>query len=377
MAFRQACLVYLENLFAFCMVDAQTRAGVETAGVLGISKARRKWDESQGKPRLLFSHESKAHILVRQNLLGVSGRYKTPLVQMGFFDSAYDYALPSARSLWKKVEEQLTTGLGPLAKLHKLVHVHVTELLAEPNREPERLFDQVPVELRKAFVRSFSSPTAVGSYAREFWLSVTELDQGAPGALYRVLSEELRRGGATGPWSANKVFARSVGQNLLASADKDKLEHVRLLEPFLGELDLLLDVILSAKSHSLNEVVARWKALGRDENTLPRLAAPIVTNLTMSKQIAGTASERLKDLLDLAKEVEIQQQSERLLKYHDKIMEARGQSPWLRLLSDGKLKIDVRPRVLPGKDERPVGTWIHHYYIPQFRHLLSGLWGNA
>lgn len=375
-AFKQACLLYLENLFVYCIMEAQARADVETGGVLGISKARRKWDESQGNPRLVFSHEPKAHILVRQNLLGVSGRYKTPLVEMGFFDSGYDYALPSARSLWQTVGDQLTTGSGRLAKLQKLVHAHLTDFLAEPSREPERRFDQIPADLRKAFVSAFSSPGAVGAYARDFWLSVTELDQGAPGALYQVLNEESQRRGAA-PWSAAEVFARSVGRNLRVTSDKDKLEHVRLLEPLLGELDLLLNVMLSAKSQSLNEVVAKWKALGRDGDTLSNLAAPIATNSAMREQLVGTGAERLNDLLDLSNETETRQQSERLLMYHNKIMEARGQSPWLRLLNDGQLKIDVRTRELPKKEDRRIGTWVNHYYIPQFRHLLSGLWGNS
>ncbi|VVD78220.1 hypothetical protein PCO31110_00987 [Pandoraea communis] len=375
-AFKQACLLYLENLFVYCIMDAQELAGVETGGVLGISKARRKWDESEGNPRLVFSHESKAHILVRQNLLGVSGRYKTPLVEMGFFDSGYDYALPSARSLWQTVANRLTTGAGHLTKLHKLVRAHLADILAEPSREPERWFAQIPSELRKAFVNAFSSPWAVGAYARDFWLSVTELDQGAPGALYQVLNEESQRRGAA-PWSAAEVFARSVERNFRVASDKEKLEHVCLLEPLLGELDLLLNVMLSAKSQSLNEVVAKWKALGRDRDTLPKLAGRIVTHSNMREQVVGTAAERLKDLLDLSNETEIRQQSERLLRYHSKIMEDRGQSPWLRLLNDEQLKIDVRTRELPEKEDRRVETWVNHYYVPQFRHFLSGFRGNA
>ncbi|TYC55215.1 hypothetical protein ETQ85_14435 [Zoogloea oleivorans] len=78
-AFKQACLIYLENVFAYAMVEFQAQKGVETAGVLGISKARRRWDESACNPLLLFSQEARAHMLVRQNSLGVSGRYKTPL----------------------------------------------------------------------------------------------------------------------------------------------------------------------------------------------------------------------------------------------------------------------------------------------------------
>lgn len=66
-AFKQACLIYLENAFTYAMIAAQNKKDVETTGVLGISKARRRWDETEGNPRLLFSHEPNAHVLVRQN----------------------------------------------------------------------------------------------------------------------------------------------------------------------------------------------------------------------------------------------------------------------------------------------------------------------
>ena len=66
-----------------------------------------------------------------------------------------------------------------------------------------------------------------------------------------------------------------------------------------------------------------------------------------------------------------------LLKYHDKVMEARRQSSWLRLIDGCQLKVDVRTRRLPARGERLLGAWVHHYYVPQFRHLLSGLRGLA
>lgn len=377
-AFRQACLIYLENVFAYAMVEAQAQPGVETAGVLGISKARGRWgDEPKGNPRLVFSHETQAHVLVRQNSLGVSGRYKTPLVEMKFFDSGYDYALPEAQPQWEKVQKRLFSAAGPLARLQKLAHAHLSEVLADTRREPERNFAEVPAALKKSFVNAFRSPAAVGAYARDFWLAVTELDQGAPGNLYRVLEQEWQPNGQKRERPTAEVFALAVKQRSLSAADKDKLEHVRMLEPFLGELSLLLDVVLSNKSQLLDEVRDKWTALGRDGHTLPDLAALIENDSTMCTQVAGTAAERLGQLLALARGTDVRQHVVQLLKYHDKVMEARGQSSWIRLLNGSQLMIDVRTRPLPRQDDRPVGAWVHHYYVPQFRHLLSGLRGLA
>jgi hypothetical protein len=373
--FKQACLIYLENLFAYTMVGAQAQEGVDAGGVLGITKARRRWDESAGNPQLLFSHEARAHVLKRQNSLGVSGRYKTPLVAMKFFDAGYGYALPESRPQWQKARVQLFSASGPLVKLQKLVHAHMAELIADGRREPERKFADVPAPLKRAFVSAFRSPAAVGSYARDFWLAVTELDQGAPGALYEVLKQEWLPAGQVQERSAAEVFALATGHRTLAAADQEKLEHVRVLEPFLGELDLLLCVMLSTKSHSLDEVLGSWSALGRNGRTLPDGAARIQAVTAIRTEVAGTAAGRLDELLALACGTDVRQQAERLLKYHSKVMEARSQSPWLRLLDGGQLKIDVRTRPLPEKSDRPVGAWVHQYYVPQFRQLLSGLRG--
>jgi hypothetical protein len=377
-AFKQACLIYLENAFTYAMIAAQNTKNVETTGVLGISKARRRWDESQGNPPLRFSHEPDAHVLVRQNSLGVSGRYKTPMVEMNFFDGTYDYALPTSRSQWDKVQTQLLAKSKPLAKLHKLAREHLTTLLADIRSIPaECNFSDLSTELKGAFVSAFCSPVVVGSYTRDFWLSVTELDQGAPGALYEVLNQEWTSANQRKERQTADVFAQAATNPLLNADDKTKLEYVRLLEPFLAELDLLLGVMLSAKSQSLSEAAIKWNALGRDARTLPDLAAPIATNTAMQAKVSGTASVRLSELLELSRGTNIQQQMEGLLQYHDKVMQARGQSPWLRLVEGKQLKVDVRIRQLPAKDDRPVGAWVHHYYLPQFRNFLSGLRGDV
>lgn len=377
-AFKQACLIYLENVFAFAMVEAEGQPEVETAGVLGISKARARWRRKpEGNPSLVFSHETKSHVLVRQNSLGVSGRYKTPLVEMKFFDFGYDYALPDAKPQWRLAQMELFSAAAPLARLLQLAHRHLSEVVADARRTPERTFAEVPKALKKGFVNAFKSPSAVGAYARGFWLTVTELDQGAPGALYQVLEQEWLPGGQKRDPSAAAVFALAVKQRSLSVVDKKTLEHVRVLEPFLGELSLLLDVMLSNKSQLLDDVRDRWMALGRDERTLSGLATLIEGDAAMRAQVTGTAAERLTELLAISRGGDVQQHVVQLLKYHDKVMEARGQSSWIRLLNGSQLKIDVRTRPLPSQDDRPVGAWVHHYYVPQFRHLLSGLRGIA
>ena len=369
--FRQACLIYLENLFTYAMVDAQARPGVETVGVLGISMARKK----DKNPWLVFSHGAGAHVLKRQNSLGVSGRYKTPLMALKFFDSRYDYAQPEFQPQWQRAQTQLFQAAGPLAALRVLAQKHLAELVADPQAEPSRAFAEIPAGLKDAYVDAFRSARAVGAYARDFWLALTELNQGAAGALYAVLQDEPQSNGRD-PWAPDEVFGRAILRTQ-AEAERTKLEHVRVLEPFLGELALLLDVLLSATSQTVDEALGQWRRLGRDGSTLPALAGPIEAHASLRAQASGTAADRLKELLALARGTDARGQAEQLIAYHDKVMAARGQSSWLRLLDGGRLKVDVGTRALPEPEERPVGRWVHDYYVPQFRHFLSGLRGQA
>ena len=156
-----------------------------------------------------------------------------------------------------------------------------------------------------------------------------------------------------------------------------KLEHVRLLEPLLGELDLLFNLMLAEKSQSLKEVQRRWEALGRNAATLKSYADPIEENVAMSSVLSATGQSRLNRLLILARQGDAPAQICTLLNYHAQVMESRGQSPWLTLVNGAQLKLPVRPRAEPTLADRPLGCWVHQYYIPQFRHLLGGLQGVA
>ena len=377
--FRQACLVYLENLYAFSMVAAEVRPipGLATGGVLGIAKARRDWRAHENNPELLFSHRKEAHVLVRQHSLGVSGRYKTPLVQMGFFDNRYNSRAANCLALWDKVETMLFGRWPALAALRKMAVMHLKEVLATPKASPRIRLNAIPRPLRDAFVTTFRSPQAVGQHARDFWLEVSELNRGAAGALYAALQQEwLEDGTRDASRNPAEVFAEARQTSGSDAATQAQLEHVMLLEPLLGEIDLLMTMMLSAKSQTLDDVAREWKHAGRNAKTLQKIAAPVAANAAMLAEASGATAARLKKLLALAMEDTLHDQVRHLLTYHEQVMQARSQSPWLRLTARQELKTDVGVRSVPDQVGPPGTRWVHHYYLPQFRVLLDGLRGE-
>ncbi|MDD1956911.1 hypothetical protein NP552_17865 [Pseudomonas sp. 8209] len=369
LSFKHACLMYLENLYVYSVIAHEDAEGLESTGVLGISKARRRWYDSNANPSLTFSHGVEAQVLVRQTLLGVSGRYKTPLLEMGYFDRHYRYNLPTATELWQKADT-LISNTPTLSRLYNLLRPHLEGLLASRVR-PKISFQDIPATLTKALVEAFPSSAAVGGRTRTFWLSTTGLNQGASGALYKVLSSPEHEGAA-----AAVVFEKAMKQPLPKDA-LQKLEHVRLLEPLLSELDLLFHLMLAEKSQPVHTVRQRWKALGRNASTLAACAAAIQADTSMMTVLSSTGLTRLKGLLSVAMEDNADAQMDALLSYHALTMESRGQSPWVTRADRQQLKTHVRPRGEPTLADRPPGSWVNQYYIPQFRHLLAGLHGVA
>lgn len=372
--FKFACLIYLENLYVYSMINHQKSNGVMTTGVLGITNARRAWELTDKNPLLIFSHERKAQVLVRQILLGVSGRYKTPLVEMGFFDRQYQYTLPGSTALWREASH-LVEKTPALQNLAEQLLDHMRSLLAENRREAQRAFSDISGSLKRAFVEAFSSPATVGKYACDFWLGLTELNQGAAGALYNALQTQI----SNGTWaneSNETVFARAVLQPIEEN-DRKKLENVQCLEPFLGEMDLLFSLMMSQKNQSIEELVERWHALGRNANSLAMLAEPIAINAAMFAPLSNTGRHRLEGLLQVSALPDENDQVRSLVAYHNQVMESRGQLPWIKLKNDDTLRIDIRPQQATAKLNRRLGEWVNQYYLPQYRNLLSGLWGLA
>jgi hypothetical protein len=371
--FKYACLLYLENMFVFSILRHEGK-GVDSGGVLGISNGRRRWGEKDGNPTLVFSHDKpEGQILVRQLGLGVSGRYKTPLLEIGYFDSNYHYHLPSAGTLWQGAE-RFIAGNKPLHALAELLVKHMQELLNQNSKQPETQFKVIPNELPSAYAKAFASSGAVGKYARDYWLSVTGLDTGAAGALLVVLDDNARSEQPQ-DFSPQRLMALT-DRTSLPEDERRKVAHIEQLEPFLADAMLLFTLLTHKKSQALQVVMERWKAFGRDEQTLPRRAQGLRDAQVLLGVVKGAARARLNALLQLADATTLSDQVQLLVDYHGRVMTERGQQPWLTL-DDKGIRVHVRPMREPAEKDWPQGAWYHSYYLPQFQWLVRGYQGGA
>ena len=374
LALRQACLVYLENIFTYAMVTAPAGIGVDSLGVLGASKARARLEQSpQGNPQLQFTHRKEGHLLVRQLGLGVSGRYKTPFIEMGFFNAAFNYHhSPDAAQLWEKTHA-LILGCERQASLYQEARLHLQDVLTGYKRKSKISLDDVPPSLWSAYRRALPTAGQVGADTRDFWLNITGLAQGAAGALLSELDEQAQQSPEL-PLPAKQLFALAE-QRCDDPAQKLQLLHVQTLEPLLAEAHLLFTLVHFAKSQRIPEIEAHWLALGRDDKTLSTAATRIEAMPSLMMVPVGMGRTRLGQLLRLASAGSFAEQLRGLLEYHAGVMRGRGQLPWAQALDLERIKVNARTTALPTAEKWPVGRWVNNYYIPQFRNLVAGYRG--
>ena len=369
--FSAACLIHLENIYAYAML-AEDTLSVTLSGVPGINKARPRWDAAESNPKLIFGHGQESGLLTNQLALGINGRYKSPMMNMGFFTTDYCYDLPDNKPLWQAAEAFIQR-VKPLKTLRAAAFRYLQSLMqATHQRALSPGYQDIPADLKKAYVQAFRDPQTVGDYSREFWLARTGLDKNAAGALYRVL--ETHRGDLP----VAQVFALAVQQATqmpeLDNSERQKLQHICAAEPLLALIDLMFSGLRRQSSQTLAEFSQFWHARGLTARSLTQLAAQLQSNASLLDSLSGTPKARFEHLLRVAALPTLDEQVQGLLNYHGELMAMRGQFPWLTLGSD-KLSLEVPPATLD--DRRQNADWVNHYYLPQFRHLLNGLRGNA
>ncbi|KAA0876468.1 hypothetical protein [Nitrincola tapanii] len=376
--FVHACLIYLENLVTYALVSS-TDPEVQTQGILGSSKAHTNLygsstahtnlDKEDKNPELIFNgnmKEGEDFLLVRQLGLGVSGRYKTPFVNMGFFNSSYSYTGPKADRLWDEFHKLLDKKTQLKSCFEKAVE-HLKELVPLEKNTKQLRWAEVPEDLKQAYREVFKTSQNVGRISRDFWLSVTGLNEGAAKAIAQAIAEISKENGSVKP---QEVFSLAQQKMVADDTEREKIDYVLTIEPFLTKLDLLFRVAQQKQTQSLDDIKASWEKLGLYDNTLPDLALSIERTSAIQEPLNATGKKRLGKLLSAAKQPSVTSQLESLLEYHAEIMGQRGQLPWLRLEQSEVVNYG---RTSSPLDKENVSGWVNTYYLREFRHLLTGL----
>lgn len=174
-----------------------------------------------------------------------------------------------------------------------------------------------------------------------------------------------------------EVFKRAMHQAKsmpeMNESDLRALQHISQAEPFLSLIDLMFSGLRRQSSQTLAEFRQFWQSRGLTELDLPQKAAQLLENDVLLSSLSGTPARRFQQLLALACMPSLEDQVRGLLDYHHKIMESRGSSRGSCL----KVMIFCCRYHHVRYADRQNSDWVNRYYLPQFRHLLNGLWGHS
>ena len=368
--FAQTCLLHLENIYVFSMLTAKEK-NVDTSGILGSNNGHKKLKDSKDNPTLIFTNEREGQILVRQLGLGVSGRYRTPFLELGYFDKNYHYNHDEvSKQRWD--EYRLLLAQKPILQSYFDAAVSYIKSLikrAESSKSPlEIQFSEIPDNFKNACRLAFSTSGKVGELTRDYWLNVTGLDQGAAGALLKVLKLNSEKEKVV-PIEPENIIAAAL--DLTDDEARQKLEHVMQVEPFLTRINLLFTLICRQNSQTMRDIESEWLKYGGTNATL----ADLYKNISDSaKQVlTGSARHRFEKLSGVAQCDTLQQQIAELISYHKSVMHTRGQQPWVEL-RNGITKLHARPLSPP--DSAKELKWVNSYYLHQFNNLIRGYFGG-
>lgn len=368
--FAQTCLLHLENIYVFSMLTAEEK-NVDKSGILGSNNGHKKFKDSKDNPTLIFTNEREGQILVRQLGLGVSGRYRTPFLELGYFDKYYHYNHDDiSKQRWDEYRQLLAQNTVLQSYFDAAVS-HIKRLIKNTESSklpPEIQFTDISEGLKQTCRSAFLSSKEVGKITRDYWLNVTGLDHGAAGALLKVLKLKSEKEKVV-PIEPENIFADAL--DLTDGEARQKLEHVMQVEPFLTRINLLFTLICRQNSQTMRDIESEWLKYGGTNATL----ADLYKNISDSAKhvLTGSARHRFEKLSGVAQCDTLQQQIAELISYHKFVMHTRGQQPWVEL-RNGITKLHARPLSPPTPANKL--KWVNSYYLHQFNNLIRGYFGG-
>lgn len=358
-------LIFLEDLVTWIFYDAQqssTNRDLHGLGTLGLNKARLA--DNSRKPIVLTANKN-AGLLKYQLNLGMTGRYKGPMTQMGFFNRNFEIKY-AQNPQWDKVEKLIRNwkeGSNLQTHLLKLI----TENLFQSNRKdwPQIIKGEIETHdiwdsVSKGYIDAFGSRKQTKEI-RAFWKDKLGLMSGAASALY----EEISKLAPGEPIIRFHIFKEAAKNETIESDELEKLKSVIAVEPFLSHTEYLLRYLAQNNTKNLSDHLTEIEQL---RSEIERA----------SKFDLKKAPEQLQKLHSYATtKGSTQEWVKQIITYHKVIMQQRGGNVWCEMNDEGQFKHYFSPRFSESLNtipkylnERP---WLHSYYLETLQSIHTGL----
>jgi hypothetical protein len=364
---KSGLLIFMEDVSTLAYSDDFTTAEeVERLGVLGLSKWRSV--KNNGDPQGYMLRASRNHgILKRQIVMGMSGRYKNPLIEMGFFDRFYRYDRPQSVELWAQCENWLSAWTAVAELRSSLLDYLSSDLLKRRTKGHPSVAlnsaasDPAFLQLMQGYRKAFGK-RSLHSLAQQFWLDQLGIRRGAGMAVYdalRICAPE------SGPVPYEKVFRQAVTQLTDEPEEQTKVQSILEVAPFLSHSEFILRFLAQRgikKVPDYEQELSEFRKLWRSSiHFSPNPAIPRLQQLAALAMADGSTRDWITGLFN----------------YHGTIMQARGGSAWVQLNTDDTLHHFYAPS-LPGS-YNTIGQymefqpWLHSYYLDSLKFIQQSL----
>lgn len=354
-------LIFLEDLVTnvFYLKEAGSEMDIDKLGILGLSKARIAHNSND---KVVLSAYKKEGLLKNQLNLGMTGRYKGPMMNMGFFTRSFEY-IPKT---WEQVDKFYYNWI-PAVELENKIQKLLTEILLTSSKKeyPQlSLEDITKSKYWKSITEGYLSCFGTRKLPKEikaYWQDRLGINKGAVNALYKEISilkpaEYINHLDIF--YKASKQLASEPGELL-------KLESVIAIEPFLSHTEFLLRFIAQPGVKKINDY----------ETDLIELRKVI---MEASHFTIPPEQSRLKELHHvMTHDGDLSSWVKGIINYHKKVMEQRGGGAWLEITDDNNIKhffapilSDYRNTVTKYLTQKP---WLHTYYLETLRSIHYGL----
>lgn len=359
---RTGLIIFLEQLVSHIFyLEGDHNTSIETIGILGLNKARLAHATQSGSQIILRANKSSG-LLKNQLILGMNGRYKGPMMNMGYFDRSFNY-LPNAWSGFERVISKWPEAQVLVKAIH---HLLMKELLQSAGRtSPQLSFETLKSSnqfktIRDGYLICFGKKR-LSSLLRAFWKDQLGLNSGGPAILFELISKQAEKQ----PIAHEKVFREAHSLLKREPTEQQKIERILEIEPFLSAIEYLIRYLAQPSVKNISDIITEVDIV---KNTViryagiqPNASVPRLNRLLEAVQWTGDRYTWLVNILG----------------YHRQISLARGGSPWLELESNGNIRHHYAP-ILNDAYNTPQKYfikpfWWHTYYLETLRSVYNGL----
>lgn len=355
-------LIFLQDLATHIFYQTD-QEGADKLGILGLSKANREYYTK--KPNQIFLEANKRGGLLKKQLqLGMTGRYKGPMMSMRFIDDYHNY--PDTVQ-WEQVNAMFMEWPALSELADTLLVFIVSILLKSTHRNNPRLnLQEIQgskpwrsiVEGHLVCFGKANLPAPV----RAFWRDKIGLNSGAPAAIL----EEIRQLKENEPIDHQKVFAGARKRLKDDAGERQKVECILQLGPFLSHAEYLVRYLAQPKVKRFDE----------ERKNIERIREAILERGNFSLDEPKGRLREVQDLLFRGGDTESWMKE--VLSFHQRTMEQRGGIAWVVYDSDNRsFRHHYSPRMPLGLTEADgylhAQPWLHTYYLETLRSINKGL----